>query len=94
MIFIYDKSYLIENLRKYSKKIEIELKDNKIDYYKLMQNIEKINKKNSYTKKIRIIKKENSILNEDIILTIKKSYLNSQNIRVIYLKKIWIKLRA
>lgn len=88
MIFIYDKSYLIENLRKYSKKIEIELKDNKIDYYKLMQNIEKINKKNSYTKKIRIIKKENSILNEDIILTIKKSYLNSQNIRVIYLKKI------
>ena len=59
-----------------------------IDYEKLMLNIKKINKKNSYTQKIRILKRENSILNEDIILEIKKSYLNSKNIRIITLKKI------
>lgn len=53
-----------------------------------MLDIEKINKKNSYTQKIRILKRENSILNEDIILEIKKSYLNSKNIRIITLKKI------
>mgnify|MGYP005904522065 CR=1 FL=1 len=76
MIFIYDRNYLIDNLRRYSKKLEIELKENKINYEKLMQDIEKINKKNSYTTKIRILKKENSILNEDIALNIKKSYIN------------------
>lgn len=87
MIFIYDRNYLIDNLRRYSKKLEIELKENKINYEKLMQDIEKINKKNSYTTKIRILKKENSILNEDIALNIKKSYINASNIRVIYLRK-------
>ena len=83
MIFIIDREYLIKYLR-----LKIEIKNNKIDYEKLMLDIEKINKKNSYTQKIRILKRENSILNEDIILEIKKSYLNSKNIRIITLKKI------
>ena len=88
MIFIIDREYLIKYLRMYSKELKIEIKNNKRDYEKLMLDIEKINKKNSYTQKIRILKRENSILNEDIILEIKKSYLNSKNIRIITLKKI------
>lgn len=56
MIFIIDREYLIKYLRMYSKELKIEIKNNKIDYEKLMLDIEKINKKNSYTQKIRILK--------------------------------------
>lgn len=87
MLYICDTSYLLEVLRKYSKKLDIEVENNKINYQKLMLNIEKINKNNSYSKVIRILKKQNCILDEDLILSIKKSYINSNSIRVIYLKK-------
>ncbi|MCF0171877.1 MAG: hypothetical protein HUJ87_15400 [Fusobacterium varium] len=87
MIYIRDTAYLLEILQRYSKKLEVEVENNKINYQLLMKNLEKINKKNSYSKVIRVLKKENSILNEDVVLNIKKSYLNSNNIRIIYLKK-------
>ena len=45
MIFIIDREYLIKYLRMYSKELKIEIKNNKIDYEKLMLDIEKINKK-------------------------------------------------
>ena len=87
MIYIRDTAYLLEILQRYSKKLEVEVENNKINYQLLMKNLEKINKKNSYSKVIRVLKKGNSILNEDVVLNIKKSYLNSNNIRIIYLKK-------
>lgn len=88
-IFIYDKKFLLANLRIYSKSLSqvISLKDNTVDYQELMNYLERINKKNSFSKKLRILKKENSNLDIDIVLEIKKTYKNSEGIQVIYLKK-------
>ena len=88
-IFVYDKKFLLVNLRIYSKSLSeiISLKDNRIDYKGIMNYLERINKKNSFSKKLRILKKENSNLDIDIVLEIKKSYKNSEGIQVIYLKK-------
>ena len=53
-----------------------------------MEYIASINLKNSYTSKIRILKKIDCILNEDLILNIRLMRVNKENIRVIYLKKL------
>lgn len=89
MIYIVNKKFLLQQIFKYSKSLEyIKIFNNsEIDYKNLMEFIEKINQKNSYTRLIRILKKENSILEEDIILEIRKSYKNKKGKLVIYLKK-------
>ncbi len=67
------KNFLLANLRIYSKSLSqvISLKDNTVDYQELMNYLERINKKNSFSKKLRILKKENSNLDIDIVLEIK-----------------------
>lgn len=52
-----------------------------------MEYIASINLKNSYTSKIRILKKVDSVLNEDLVLDIRLMRANKENIKVIYLSK-------
>lgn len=88
-IYIYDKEFLIKHIRTYSKDIRkiITLENEKVNYKKLMEYIASINLKNSYTSKIRILKKVDSILNEDLVLDIRLMRANKENIKVIYLRK-------
>lgn len=65
----------------------ITLENEKVNYKKLMEYIASINLKNSYTSKIRILKKADSILNEDLVLDIRLMRANKENIKVIYLSK-------
>lgn len=89
-IYIYDKEFLIKHIKTYSKDISkiVILENEKINYKKLMEYIASINLKNSYTSKIRILKKIDCILNEDLVLNIRLMRVNKENIRVIYLKKL------
>lgn len=88
-IYIYDKEFLIRHIQTYSKNLRkiIVLENEKVNYKKLMEYIASINLKNSYTSKIRILKKVDSILNEDLVLDIRLMRANKENIKVIYLSK-------
>ncbi len=87
-IYICDKEAVIKAIRTYHKNLEniIKLEGQKINYMSLMESIEKINKKNSYSSKIRLVKKVDSRIDEDIVFNIRKMRKNKAGIIVIYLK--------